>query len=248
MDMSVATHTQVMNMINENRSDMERLEGEIVKAAIAGNVFAVTMLLSVVDVRTNAYQVIVNAKNEEVIEEVLSKLSYEVPRRLNACLRDIQDKGLLKYLLHHPRAKFMIRYHQSECIRIATLNGDVARLKIFMSASHVNVHSSGQNTMDKTSVQLAIIFGYKDVMFLFFSHGHDCTHGYYTEEMNRSVVQLQLEYRQEVLKGAHSLFNAVADDSIRSCEIYTGHLMSLFPGGSPRHRMLRTTTRLINSL
>lgn len=106
-------------------------EGEAVKAARAGNLFALNYLLGQLDT-IDMTSLLCACHDESAAEVVLRSVHYRVPRRLNGILSVIENLTVLRYLLTHDVACFNIAFRQWQCVRYAVQDDDIARVKCFV--------------------------------------------------------------------------------------------------------------------
>jgi len=222
----------IIDLVNSNRCNKSFLEEQLVNRAKSGESFAVSLLLPHIDPYSNAYSVLVNASNTEIIDMMLQSLNYSIPRGLNVILQDIRELDKLEHLLNHPRARFNVGYRQYSCVRTAIVNGDIKRVNVFLNYSTVNIHIAGNNTMDKTCVELAVELNYTEILYLFIARGLTVTHPGYSDNVNKHILIAQICYEQKVLAAIKKL---MTEYILNNCKIpydymYTSNVMShIFP-------------------
>jgi hypothetical protein len=150
------------------------------------------MITSVGSVKEYARDVLHLTDNVRVVEILLEAMRYTIPRHLNSCLYTIMNMEILHYILSHARARFIISYKTSEPLRVTVMNNDIERLVTFIQTSPLDVHSSGTSTLGKSSVELAVLFQYTDILTMFIELGVDCTRPRYSEVVNKYVRKLEL--------------------------------------------------------
>lgn len=245
------TRQELLDMVQNNKHDSDFLESLLVENAKIGDSFGVGVILPHVDPHSNAYSVIVNATTKEVIDLMLRALNNTIPRGLNVVLRDVACLEMLEYLLRHARARFNVGYHQYECVRVATLNGDVNRVNVFLNCSTVNIHASGRNTMDKTCVELAVVFNYSEIVDLFIARGLKVTHAGYSDRVNRHVIIAEMNYQQRVSKSVNTL---VKEYTTNNCKIPYDYINSstimstIFPHELSSMRLLGKISTVLNRM
>lgn len=108
-----------------------------------------------------------------IVEKLFEAIEYVVPRSLNRCLTTIKNMEILSYVTEHPFARFNIAYCSFEPLRMAVLNMDLHRLRVFISSygNRVNINDRGLTTMGKSALGLAVAFGYDNIILMFHESG-----------------------------------------------------------------------------
>lgn len=198
----------IFNLVSQNQDDNEFLENLTIECAIANKVNAIRFVLEKASHVSNIRSAIVNAASSEIVDVALSVIGNNVPRSLNACLHEIKDLSILRHLLTHRYSKFLVGYRQYECVRLAVLDGDIARVNLFLQHVHVDVHSSGTNTMDKTCVEIACMFNYDMILELFMCYNINCLNDNYSDKVTSHVIRVQCDYQRKRENAMHELLQA----------------------------------------
>jgi hypothetical protein len=146
-----------------------------------------------------------------IVEKLFETLDYIIPSGLNTCLNSVSNMEILRYIVFHPYAMFDISYMTFEPLRMAVMGAQLERLSLFVSAygTSLNVHVRGLSTMDKSSVEIAVMFGYDDVILIFHDAGLTCSSEYYSDDTNeyiRTVIMKRSLEKVHVLDAITDLY------------------------------------------
>jgi transcriptional antiterminator Rof (Rho-off) len=241
----------ILNVVTTHRDDIDFLENLTIECAKANKVIGMRFILEKAPHVANIHNVITNTTSKEIVDIALSVLNNNVPRSLNTCLREVKDLSILKHLLTHRRAKFLVGYRQYECVRLAVLDGDVQRVNTFLQNSNVDIHSSGVNTMDKTCVELACMFKYDIMIEMFMGHGLNCLCSTYSDNIKKHVIELQCEFQKKREIAVNELLQAYISNrmSVPYAFINSSNVMSrIISPYKKRNVYQREYNSLINRL
>lgn len=195
----------LIDIVNANKNDFDFLENLLVERAKHDDDFGVSIILPHVNAQSNVFPVLTNTKSTAVVDIMLNSINNTITRSLNKVLTYITDLNILIYILNHPKARFNPGYRQFECVRIATLNGNLDRVRVFIDNAVVNIHSSGKSTLDKTCVELAVIFNYHNIIELFIDNGLKVISAQYTDQINRELIKITINYQKRISNALYKL-------------------------------------------
>jgi hypothetical protein len=196
--------------------------------------------------RDYAYDVIVSTSNVAIVETMLSAIRYSVDRPLNKCLSIVKDMGILGYLLSHPMASFHVGYKSFRALRIAVLNNDLCRVSTFLTSSkwELGIHAAAMDTMQKSSVEIAVQFNHNAILNMFIDHGFECRNDRYSDNVNKYVCGLISQ--RIIQKGV--LIDKLASSIIHHQEVNHEHLTELYRYETNRLKYLADAALLIDNL
>lgn len=191
-----------------------------------------------------AFDILTQTDDILIVERLLQALDYKVNRSLNACLLVIMNMDVLSFIVNHPYAKFNVGYKTFEPVRLAVLNMDIERLAIFMSSKKVDIHASGQTTMNKSAVEIAVMFHYDQILLMFIEHGLKCTHKNYSMVVNNYVTALETKTKKDKMK----IVCDVVDDMLSDVGIQQSSLNELFRHSNNTLLQFADSLYLVSSL
>lgn len=156
------------------------------------------MLIGIMDkdlLKDVAFNIIVGTHDIIIVEKTLSALEYVIPRRLNRCLQVINDMEILEFLMTHQVVRFNLAYRNWEALRMSVLNNDHVRVRLFLaSRKHmINVHSRGINTMNKSVVEIAVMYEHDDIIRSMIEVGIECEDEQYSKRINDYVRKIKTD-------------------------------------------------------
>lgn len=165
-----------------------------------------------------ACDILMNTNDTCVVDILLKIIEYKIPRGLNSLLSTIPNLSILAHLLIHPNIRFNVAYNNYEPLRIAVLNMDIDRISLFITTrpGTIDIHASGMTTMNKSSVELAVTFDYKNIILMFINDGMECNHEKYSDDVNDYVNALKRQYALENLKTMSDLVDSALTTGVIS--------------------------------